>query len=123
MCSEFKRTGIARQLVTINKKKITMYKFAMFARLEAKPGKEDEVEQFLETALGMAKREPTTLLWFALRLGPSTFAVFDTFADEKGRQIHLNGPIAQALMAKGPELFTKVPVIESFEVLGSKQPG
>jgi quinol monooxygenase YgiN len=99
-----------------------MYNVALFVRLEAKPGKENEVAKFLDAGLAMAKQEPTTPLWFALRLGPSTFGVFDAFADEHGRQTHLNGPIAQALMAKAPELFTRAPTIEPVEVLGSKQP-
>ena len=86
-----------------------MYKVALFARLEAKPGKEKEVAKLLEAGLAMAKQESTTPLWFALRLGPSTFGVFDAFADEKGRQTHLSGPIAQALIAKTPELFTGPP--------------
>jgi quinol monooxygenase YgiN len=98
-------------------------KVALFARLEAKPGKESEVAKFLEAGLAMAKQEPTTPLWFALRLGPTTFGVFDAFADESGRQTHLNGPIAKALMAKVPELFAKPPAIEPLEVLGAKQPG
>jgi quinol monooxygenase YgiN len=98
-------------------------KVALFARLEAKPGKENEVAKFLEAGLAMAKQEPTTPLWFALRLGPTTFGVFDAFADESGRQTHLNGPIAKALIAKAPELFAKPPAIEPLEVLGSKQPG
>lgn len=98
------------------------YKVALFARLEAKPGKENEVAKLLEAGLAMAKQEPTTPLWFALRLGPSTFGVFDAFADEHGRQTHLNGPIAQALLAKTPELFTGPPAIEPLEVLGAKQP-
>src|SRR5262245_52477667 len=105
------------------RRRIEMYKFALFARLEAKPGKECEVAKFLEAGLAMAKQEPTTPLWFALRLGPTTFGVFDAFRDENGRQTHLNGPIAQALMAKAPELFAKPPTIEPLEVLGSKQPG
>src|SRR6185369_6886190 len=100
-----------------------MYKVALFARLEAKPGKENEVAKFLEAGLAMAEQEPTTPLWFALRLGPTTFGVFDAFADENGRQTHLNGPIAKALMAKVPDLFVKAPVIELIDVLGSKQPG
>jgi quinol monooxygenase YgiN len=87
-------------------------KVALFARLEAKPGKEGEVAKFLEAGLAMAKEEPTTPLWFALRLGPTTFGVFDAFADENGRQTHLNGPIAKALVAKAPELFAKAPAIE-----------
>lgn len=96
-------------------------KFALFARLEAKPGKEDEVAKLLEAGLAMANQEPTTPLWFALRLGPTTFGVFDAFADEDGRQTHLNGPIAKALIAKTPELFAKAPDIEPLEVLGAKQ--
>lgn len=100
-----------------------MYTVALFARLEAKPGKENDVAQLLEAGLAMAQQEPTTPLWFALRLGPTTFGVFDAFADEHGRQTHLNGPIAHALMAKAPELFAKAPAIEPLDVLGSKQPG
>ena len=99
-----------------------MYKVSLFVRMEAKPGKENEIAKFLETGLAMAEQEPTTPLWFALRLGPSTFGVFDAFADEHGRQMHLNGPIAQALIAKAPELFSGPPAIEPLEVLGSKQP-
>ena len=100
-----------------------MYKVALFARLEAKPGKENDVAKLLEVGLAMAKQEPTTPLWFALRLGPTTFGVFDAFTDESGRQTHLNGPIARAVLAKAPELLAKAPVIESIEILGSKQPG
>jgi quinol monooxygenase YgiN len=99
-----------------------MLKFALFVRLEAKAGKEGDVAKFLETGLALANQEATTPLWFALRLGPSTFAVFDAFADEGGRQAHLNGPIAQALMAKAPELLAKPPAIESIDVLGVKLP-
>ena len=97
-----------------------MIKFAMFARLEAKPGKEAEVQQFLETGLAMARDEATTPIWFALRLSPTTFGVFDAFETEAGRQAHLGGPIAQALMAKAPELFAKPPAIEPIDVLGFK---
>lgn len=98
------------------------YKVALFARLEAKPGKENDVAKLLEAGLAMAKQEPTTPLWFALRLGPTTFGVFDAFTDERGRQTHLNGPIARALVAKAPELFTGPPAIEPLDVLGCKQP-
>lgn len=97
-----------------------MIKLALFARLEAKPGKEAEVAQFLQAGLAMANDETTTPIWFALRLAPSTFAIFDAFHDEAGRQAHLTGPIAQALMAKAPELFASPPVIERLEVLGLK---
>ena len=97
-----------------------MTKLAFLARFEAKPGKEEEVAKFLEIALDMAKKEPTTINWYALRLSPTTFGVFDTFNDEAGRQKHLNGPIGQALMAKAPELFSSPPAIDPVEVLGSK---
>jgi quinol monooxygenase YgiN len=95
-------------------------KLALFARLEAKPGKEHDVVALLDRGLALAREESTTLLWFALRLGPTTFAIFDTFADEAGRQRHLAGPIAQALMAQAPTLFAAPPAIESLEVLGAK---
>jgi quinol monooxygenase YgiN len=99
-----------------------MYAVALFARLEAKAGKENEVAKFLETGLALANQEVTTPIWFALRLGPTTFGVFDAFANESGRQAHLNGPIAKALMAQAPELFSKPPLIEQIEVLGVKLP-
>jgi quinol monooxygenase YgiN len=99
---------------------MSMSKLAFFARFEAKPGKEEAVAIFLETALEMARKEPTTIHWYALRLSPSTFGVFDTFNDEQARQKHLNGPIGQALKAKAPELFSSPPSIDPVEVLGSK---
>ena len=97
-----------------------MLSLGLFVRLEAKPGKENEVAAFLMQGLQMAEKEPTTPLWFALRLGPSTFAVFDSFQDESGRQAHLNGPIAKALMANAPNLLVAPPSIEKTEVLGAK---
>ena len=99
-----------------------MLRVALFVRLEAKAGKENEVAQFLATGLAMANQETTTPLWFALQLGPTTFGIFDAFAEESGRQAHLTGPIAQALMAKAPELFAKPPAIEQLDVLGVKLP-
>ncbi|MGO4304294.1 putative quinol monooxygenase [Cupriavidus sp. RAF12] len=97
-----------------------MIKYALFARLEAKPGKESEVAALLETGLKLANQEATTPIWFALKLSERTFGVFDAFTDEAGRQAHLAGPIAQALMAKADELFTQPPSIEKIEVLGLK---
>jgi len=97
-------------------------KLALFARLEAKPGKEKEVADLLNQGLALANQEATTLMWFALRLGPTTFAIFDTFGDEAGRQRHLNGPIAQALMAHAPTLLAAPPTIEPLDVLGAKLP-
>jgi quinol monooxygenase YgiN len=99
-----------------------MLTLGLFARLEAKPGKEDELAAFLKQGLRLANQETTTPLWFALRLAPATFAIFDSFADEAGRQNHLNGPIAQALMAQAPNLLAQPPVIERLEVLGAKLP-
>lgn len=99
-----------------------MVTVALFARLEAKAGKEKEVAKFLEAGLAMANQEATTPIWFALRLGPTTFGIFDAFKDESGRQAHLNGPIAKALMAQAAELFAKPPAIEQIEILGAKLP-
>src|SRR6478736_3013452 len=79
----------------VGQRSIVMLSLGLFVRLEAKPGKEKEVAAFLSQGLQMANQEKTTPLWFALRLGRSTFAVFDSFHDESGRQGHLNGPIAK----------------------------
>lgn len=97
-----------------------MLSLGLFVRLEAKPGKEKEVSDFLSQALELANQEKTTPLWFALRLGPSTFAVSDFFHDEAGRQAHLNGPIAKALMAQAANLLAAPPSIEKTEILGAK---
>ena len=97
-----------------------MVNVGLFVRLEAKPGKEKAVANFLETGVKLAKEEPTTTVWFALQLGPSTFGVFDAFSNEEGRQKHLTGKIAAALMANAPELFSTPPVIERLDVLGAK---
>ena len=96
---------------------------ALFVRLEAKPGKEKEVEDFLKSGLSMVEEEPKTMVWFGIRLGPSTFGIFDAFPDEQGRQAHLSGKVAAALMTRAPELLLKPPVIEKIEVLASKLPG
>ena len=97
-----------------------MVNLSLFVRLEAKQGKENEVAAFLKQGLELANQEATTPIWFALRLGPSTFAIFDAFRDEQSRQKHLNGPIAQALMAQAPNLLASPPVIERLDVLGAK---
>ena len=94
----------------------------LFVRLEAKPGKERELAAFLNQGLQLANQETTTPVWFALQLGPATFAIFDAFRDESGRQNHLNGPIAKALMAQAPNLLATPPVIERVDVLGAKLP-
>jgi len=97
-----------------------MVKVSLFVRLEAKPGKADEVAAFLKQGLQMANQETTTPVWFALQLGPSTFAIFDAFNDESGRQAHLSGPIAKALMAQATNLLASPPSIERADVLGAK---
>lgn len=99
-----------------------MLKLSLFVRLEAKPGKEEDVAAFLMQGLQLANQEKTTPVWFALRLGPTTFGVFDSFKDEEGRQNHLNGPIRKALMAQASTLLATPPVIEHIEVLGAKLP-
>ena len=97
-----------------------MVQVALFARLTAKPGKEAEVGRLLETGLALVKQEATTPIWFTLRLGPTTFGVFDAFADDAGRKAHLAGPIAAALMAKESELLAEPIQIEHVDVLGAK---
>jgi quinol monooxygenase YgiN len=99
-----------------------MVSLALFVRLEAKPGKEAEVESFLRAGLSIVQEEPATTVWFAIRLGPSTYGIFDAFPDESGRQAHLTGQVAAALMAKAPELLAQPPVIEKADVLASKLP-
>ena len=97
-----------------------MVKFALLARLEAKPGKEQEVADFIKSALPLAQQEAETISWYALQLGPSTFGIFDTFENEAGRKAHLGGQIAAALMAKAPELLAINPVIEQVDLLAVK---
>ena len=100
-----------------------MVKLALFVRLEAKPGQEAAVADFLAGALPLANAEARTTAWFALKFGPSTFGVFDAFADESGRQAHLDGPIAAALMANAAALLATPPVIEKIDLLAAKLPG
>jgi quinol monooxygenase YgiN len=99
-----------------------MVKVALFVRLEAKPGKEGEVEAFLKSGLPLVQEEPKTIAWFGIRLGPTTFGIFDAFPDEQGRQAHLAGRVAAALMAKASELFASPPAIEKVDVLAAKLP-
>ena len=99
-----------------------MVKVALFVRLEAKPGKEKEVENFLVSGLPIVNEEPATTAWFGIRLGPSTFGIFDACPDEAGRQAHLSGKVAAALMEKAGELFSEPPSIENVDVLAAKLP-
>ena len=98
-----------------------MVKYALLARLEAKPGKEDIVENFLKGALNMAEDEEDTIEWFALKIGPSTFGIFYTFKSEEGREAHLSGKIAAALMEHANDLLATPPVIEKVALLAVKQ--
>lgn len=92
----------------------------LLVRLEAKPGKEADVEQFLKDGLTIVQNEPDTTAWFAIRMGPSSFGIFDVFPDDSGRQAHLNGQVAAALMARADELFAAPPDIGQVDVLASK---
>src|SRR6476660_2142260 len=96
---------------------------ALFVKLEAKPGKEDEVAKFLRDGQGLVAQEPATTAWFGIRLGPTTFAIFDAFADDAGRDAHLSGKVAKALMEKAPDLLAEPPKIEKADVLADRLPG
>jgi quinol monooxygenase YgiN len=99
-----------------------MVNVALLVRLEAKAGKESDVEAFLRGGLPIVEDEPATIVWFALRLGPTTFGIFDAFPDDAGRQAHLSGKVAAALIAKAPDLFAQSPAIEKVDVLAAKLP-
>jgi quinol monooxygenase YgiN len=99
-----------------------MVKLALYARLEAKPGKGKDVEEFLRQGLSIVQGEPGTIAWFAIHLQPSVYAIFDVFNDEAGRQAHLSGRVAAALMAKAPDLLAKSPSIEKIDILAAKLP-
>jgi quinol monooxygenase YgiN len=100
-----------------------MDKLAILVLLEARAGKEAEAEEFLKSALPLAEQEPGTTTWYAVKLGPGRFGIFDTFKDNDGRQAHLTGPIAKALFAKAEELFAVAPQVEMLEILAVKAPG
>ena len=100
-----------------------MTKYSLYVRLEAKPGKEQEVADFLVSALPLVNQEPETTAWFALRMSPNVFGIFDAFPSEHGRDAHLNGEVAKALMAKASELFAKAAGDHPVDVLADKLPG
>lgn len=97
-----------------------MDRLALLVTLQAKPGKENEVAEFLKSALPLVEAEPQTNAWFALQLGQSTFGIFDTFAAESGREAHLSGKVAAALMQKAPELLAEAPKIQKVDILTFK---
>lgn len=92
----------------------------LLVTLEARPGWEDAVADFLRGALPIVEEEPATTTWYATQLGPSTFAIFDTFPDNSGRQAHLAGRVAAALMAKAPDMLAQLPSIQKLDVLAAK---
>jgi quinol monooxygenase YgiN len=96
---------------------------AILALLEAKPGKENEVEKFLKSAQPLAEQETGTTSWYAVKLGPAKFGIFDTFKNEAGRNAHLTGEIAKALFARAGELFATPPQVEKLDILAAKVPG
>lgn len=100
-----------------------MVKLALYVRLEAKPGKEQEVADFLRSGLPLVEEEPATIAWFGIQMGPTTFGIFDAFPDEAGRQAHLSGKVAAALMAKAGDLLAEAPKIQKVDVLTAKLPG
>jgi quinol monooxygenase YgiN len=99
-----------------------MTQLALYVQLEAKPGKEQEVAAFLSGAQRMVESEPDTTAWFAMKMGPRTFGIFDAFASERGRDAHLHGKVAKELMAKAPQLFVNTPEIQRIEILADKLP-
>ena len=99
-----------------------MVTVGLLVRLEAKPGKEAEVEQFLKGGLALVNEEPETTVWFAIRMGQSTFGIFDAFPSDSGRKAHLSGKVAAALMAKASDLLAQPAAIENVDVLAVKLP-
>jgi quinol monooxygenase YgiN len=99
-----------------------MVHVGLYVRLEAKPGKESAVESFLNSGLALVQQEPATVVWFAIKIGPSTFGIFDAFPDDAGRQAHLTGRVAAALMANAADLLASPPKIEKVDVLAAKLP-
>jgi quinol monooxygenase YgiN len=116
-------THPVRDEVPVRKAGPAMTTVGLLVRLEAKLGREADVEQFLKGAVPLVAAEPATTAWFAIRLGPSTFGIFDVFPDEAGRDAHLNGKVAAALMANASELLSAAPNVEKIDILADKLPG
>lgn len=100
-----------------------MVTVGLLVRLEAKPGKEGDVERFLKGGLDLANEEQETIAWFAIKMGPSTYGIFDVFPTDAGRQAHLQGRVAEALMAQASDLFSEAPDIGPVDVIAAKLPG
>jgi hypothetical protein len=99
-----------------------MSNLALWVQLEAKKGKEAEVEKFLRDGLTLVNNETETITWYALKLGPTSYAIFDTFSTNQGRESHLTGKVANALKEKASDLFSKPPTIERIDILAAKLP-
>jgi quinol monooxygenase YgiN len=99
-----------------------MVSLSVFVRMQAKPGKEKEVEDFLKGGLAIVENEPGTIAWFAIKTGPGVYGIFDVFETEAGRDAHLTGQVAKALFAKAPDLFLETPTVGKPEVLAAKLP-
>lgn len=99
-----------------------MVRKAIYVRLKAKPGKEAEVEAFLKSGLALVEREPATTAWFAMKMSPSTYGIFDAFPDEAGRDAHLTGELAKALFANAEEMLAETPTVQKIDLLAAKLP-
>ncbi|BAC68152.1 antibiotic biosynthesis monooxygenase [Streptomyces avermitilis] len=97
-------------------------KVGLYVSLQAKPGKEEDVADFLRKGLDLVQEEPGTVAWFAVRLNATAFAIFDAFPDVSGRQAHLAGRLAAALMERAPDLLAQPPSIEQLDILAHKLP-
>lgn len=100
-----------------------MVKHALYVHLQAKPGKASDVENFLASALPLVQGENDTITWYAMKMGENSFGIFDTFEHQAGREAHLNGAVAAALMEKADELFAEPPKISKVELIAAKVPG
>jgi quinol monooxygenase YgiN len=100
--------------------RVQMNRFGILATLQARAGKEAEVEQFLQSAQPLVELESGTTAWFAFKIGPATFGIFDTFRDDEGRSAHINGEVAKALFARAEELFVTHPQIQTADILAEK---
>ena len=99
-----------------------MATLSLYVKMNAKPGKEGDVEAFLKSAQPLVDAEPGTIAWFAIKIGPGKYAIFDIFENEAGRNAHLNGRVAEALFAKAPELFSEKPSVDKPDILAAKLP-
>lgn len=97
-----------------------MIRKALWVALQAQPGKEADVEAFLDSGLELVQNEPGTKTWYAVKLGPASYGIFDTFDNESGRDAHLAGEVAKALMNQAPDLFAEQPQIHKVDVLAVK---